>query len=515
LELLTVAFYLLIFGKLKSSTTTRKLNPDRILSSIVSKQGRNYFNHTHPFYLFGIKRNMNHADKLGTEKIGSLLLKFSLPAIIGMIVNALYNVVDRAFVGQAGGSLAIASITVCFPIMLILMGFGMLIAMGANALISLRLGQQKKDEAEQILGNATTLLVGIPLLLSIIGLLYLKPLLTLFGASTDVLPQASDYMRIVLLGSVFQAIGFGMNNFIRGEGNPKIAMYTMLIGAVLNLILDPIFIFGFGWGIKGAAWATVISMVASATWVLSYYFGGKSHLKLRLKNLWLRYSVVMPIFALGSAPFVMQIAASAVQTILNRQLSIYGGDLAISAMGVVFSVAMLFLMPIFGINQGAQPIIGYNYGARQFDRVKKTYQLASIAATAITTAGFLIAFFFPSAIIALFNRGDTQLIEMGSRAMRTFLFMLPIVGFQIVSANYFQAIGKPRHAMLLSLSRQVLLLIPCLFILPGFWGLHGVFMSGPVSELGSSLLTGIFLLFEYRKLDKNHETEMIAFSTLS
>jgi Na+-driven multidrug efflux pump len=292
-------------------------------------------------------------------------------------------------------------------------------------------------------------------------------------------------------------------------------MFTMLIGALLNLLLDPLFIFVFGWGIEGAAWATVVSMFVSAAWVLWYYIGGKSLLKIRFKNLVLKQPVVLSIVALGSAPFAMQIAASAVQTLLNNQLSVYGGDLAISAMGVVFSILMLFLMPIFGINQGAQPIIGYNYGARQFDRVKKAYLLASIAATIMTTTGFLVAFIFPTFIISIFNKGDAQLIEMGSRAMRIFLLMFPIVGFQVVSANYFQAIGKPRHAMVLSLSRQVLLLIPCLFILPRFWGLDGVFASGPVSDVGSSLLTGLLLLFEFRKLDIKHKAELVAAEAVS
>ncbi|MFP4014985.1 MAG: MATE family efflux transporter, partial [Chitinispirillaceae bacterium] len=447
---------------------------------------------------------MNRADQLGTGRIGSLLFKFSIPAIVGMVVNALYNVADRAFVGQAEGSLAIAGITVSFPLMVVMMGFGMLVGLGANALISIRLGQKRNEDAERILGNAATLLVLVSLSLTLLGTVFLHPLLTFFGASADVLPFAQSYLRIILFGAVFQAVGFGMNNFIRGEGNPKIAMYTMLIGAVLNLALDPLFIFVFGWGLEGAALATVISQAASAIWVLSYYLGPKSVLKLHLRNLRLRWSVVWSIVELGSAPFFMQIASSAVITILNHQLGAYGGDVAISAMGVVFSVTMLFLMPIFGINQGAQPIIGYNYGARQFDRVKKAHYLASIAATLITLVGFTLAMLFPSAIISVFNRNDPRLIEMGSRALRIFLLMFPVVGFQVVTSNYFQAIGKPRAAMALSLSRQVFLLIPCLLILPGFLGLDGVFVSGPVSDFGSSLLTGTFFFLEMRKLNRKH-----------
>lgn len=448
---------------------------------------------------------MNRAEELGTGKIGSLLIKFSLPAIVGMVVNALYNVADRVFVGKGVGSLAIAGITVSFPVMLVLMGFGMLIGLGANSLISIRLGEKKKSEAELILGNSIVLLIIVTILLTTGGLIFLKPLLDLFGASSSVLPFASSYLKIILIGSIFQHIGFGMNNFIRGEGNPKVAMFTMLIGGILNIILDPLFIFVFKWGIEGAAAATVISQMVSAIWVLSYYFSGKSLLKIHFKNFKLNWNVAKSIFVLGSAPFSMQIAASMVNTLLNKQLSYHGGDLALSAMGIVFSIGMLFLMPIFGINQGAQPIIGYNYGARQFNRVKKTHLLASVAATVITTTGFFAAVFLPEVIIGFFNSGDNDLIELGSHAMRIFLSMFPIVGFQIVTSNYFQAVGKPHQAMLLSLSRQVLLLIPFLFVLPGIWGLNGVFASGPAADFGASLLAGTLFYFEMKSLQRKHD----------
>ena len=448
---------------------------------------------------------MNRAEELGTGKIGSLLLKFSLPAIVGMVVNALYNVADRAFVGKGVGSLAIAGITVSFPVMLVLMGFGMLIGLGANSLISIRLGEKKKAEAEQILGNSIVLLIIVSVFLTASGLIFLKPLLDLFGASSSVLPFASSYLKIILIGSIFQHIGFGMNNFIRGEGNPKVAMFTMLIGGILNIILDPLFIFVFKWGIEGAAAATVISQMVSAIWVLSYYFSGKSLLKIHFKNFKLNWNVAKSIFVLGSAPFSMQIAASMVNTLLNKQLSYHGGDLALSAMGIVFSIGMLFLMPIFGINQGAQPIIGYNYGARQFNRVKKTHLLSSVAATVITTTGFFAAVFLPEVIIGFFNSGDNDLIELGSHAMRIFLSMFPIVGFQIVTSNYFQAVGKPHQAMLLSLSRQVLLLIPFLFVLPGIWGINGVFASGPAADFGASLLAGTLFYFEMKSLQRKHD----------
>jgi len=446
---------------------------------------------------------MDRSKLLGEEKVGKLLLKFSIPAIVGMLVNAFYNIVDRIFIGNGVGKLGIAGITIGFPIMIILMAFGMLIGLGANALISIRLGENKKDDAELILGNSMILLILVSLIVSALGLIFLDPLLVLFGASKDVLPYAKEYLSVILFGAVFQSVGFGMNNFIRGEGNPRVAMITMLIGAVLNIILDYLFIFKFNMGIRGAALATIISQATSAVWVLSYFLGGRSLLKIHLKNLRLQFSVIGKIFAIGSAPFSMQVAASGITALLNNSLATYGGDTAISAMGIINSVTMMILMPMFGINQGAQPIIGFNYGAKKFDRVKKTLKLAIMAASTIVLIGFIATRLFPQQIIQLFNK-DKDLIKIGTNGMKIFLIMLPIIGFQIVSSNYFQAVGKPKHAMFLSLSRQVLLLIPALLILPRFLGLNGVWAAGPVADLGSSILTGTFLFYELRHLDERH-----------
>lgn len=450
---------------------------------------------------------MEHSKQLGEAKIGKLILKFSIPAIIGMLVNALYNVVDRIFVGQGVGSAGLAAISIGFPVMLIIMAFGMLIGLGSTALISIRLGEKNKDEAELIMGNAIVLLLVVSLTLTVIGLIFLEPLLQLFGASPEILQLAKTYMSIILLGAAFQNIGFGVNNFIRAEGNPKTAMLTMLIGAVTNIILDPIFIFGFKWGIAGAALATVLSMMVSAAWVILYYRGDRSTLKIRAANLILRAWVIRQIVALGSAPFVMQVAASGIMALINHSLVTYGGDLAVSAMGIVHSVMMLILMPVFGINQGVQPIIGYNYGARQFDRVKHALKLAIFAATAVTTLGFIFIQGFAEQIVQVFSRTDRELIALGAKALSTFMLCLPIIGFQVVSANYFQAVGKPRQAMFLSLSRQVLLLIPALLILPRFFGLNGVFYAGPTADLLSSMLTGTWLIYEMKHLDARHLEE--------
>ncbi len=447
---------------------------------------------------------MDRSHVMGEGSIPRLLLKFSVPAIVGMLVNALYNVVDRIFIGLGVGPLGIAGVTVGFPIMIVQMAFGMLIGMGATALISLRLGEKKKEEAERILGNALSLLVLVSLALAAAGLIWLRPLLTLFGASPAIMDQGREYLGVILAGSVFMGVGFGMNGFIRAEGNPRTAMLTMLIGAVLNTLLDPLFIFVFHLGVRGAAIATVISQAVSAAWVLGYFLRGRSLLKLRLPNLRLRREIASGIVALGFAPFAMQLAASVLNAMLTRQLQHYGGDLAIAAMGIFFSLNMLIFMPVFGINQGAQPLIGYNYGARRFDRVRQTLRLAVAGATAVMLAGFAAVELFPSFLLRLFSRDSASLLAIGVPALRICMAALPIVGFQVVAASYFQAAGKARLSMLLMLSRQVLLLIPAILILPRFLGLLGIYYSVPLADVGSALLTGACLLLELRRLERQH-----------
>jgi len=447
----------------------------------------------------------DRAKKLGEGNIPYLLLTFSVPAIIGTVAQALYYVVDRIFVGQAVGPDGIAGITVAFPFMLILLAFAMLVGFGATALVSIRLGEQKRNEAEQVLGNAFSLLVVASVVLTVVGLALLDPLLKAFGASQAVLPFAHDYLKIIVLGSVFQVVGFGLNAVIRGEGNPRIAMFTLLIGVLLNVVLAPILILGFGLGMKGAALATVASQAVSAVWVLAYFLGGRSLLKLRPANLRWHRPICAAIFALGSPLFVMQLAAGVMNGLLNHQLHDYGGDLAVSAMGIIYAVFMMIAMPIFGINQGAQPIIGYNYGAENFDRVKRALQTAVAAASAIALSGFLLTTLFPSQLIRLFSRQDEALLDLGTHAMRTCTMMLPLVGFQIVSSSYFQAVGKPRHALVLSLSRQVLILIPAVLVLPYFFGLDGVWAAFPTADFTSSLITGVWLFLELRHLHRRHQ----------
>jgi putative MATE family efflux protein len=447
---------------------------------------------------------MDRSTQLGQTGIPRLLFRFSVPAIVGMTAQAFYNLIDRVFVGHALGPEGIAGTTVAFPFMLIVLALGMLISFGGTALISIRLGQGRKAEAEQVLGNTAVLLILGSMLITDIGLFWLDKILVLCGASDRALPYARDYLEIIVLGAVFQTVGFGLNAAIRGEGNPRIAMLSMLISVVLNVILAPIFIFRFSWGMRGAALATVISQAVTAAWVVVYFCGGASVLRFRARNMRLDAAVCGDLLVLGLPPFVMQLAAGVLQSILNHQLGVFGGDLAISVMGILYAIVMIVAMPIFGITQGAQPIIGYNYGAKRFDRVKQTLQMAILAATGLTVLGFGVLMLFPAQVIRMFNGEDEALLALGIHAIRVSTLMLPIIGCQIVGASYFQAVGKPKEAIFLTLSRQVLLLIPAALILPRFFGLDGVWAALPTSDFGAFLLTGICLLTELRRLDAQY-----------
>jgi len=440
------------------------------------------------------------AHRLGNDRIPSLLATFSIPAIVGMIVQAIYNVVDRIFIANGVGMNGLAALTVSFPIMLILMAFGMLIGFGANSIISISLGQKKEEYAERVLGNAVTLLSCGALAITAVGEIFLEPILIAFGASPETLPDALIYTRIILAGSIVNGIGFGMNNFIRGEGNPRYAMGSMLIGAGTNLVLDPVMIFWFGWGVAGAAIATVIGQALSCAWVLTYFLSGRSHLKLRKRNLRLDSKIVSRICAVGSAPFSLQISHSVTNAIVNNQLQVHGGDIALSVMGVLYSTVTIFMMPIFGLNQGAQPIIGYNFGAGQYRRVRRTVGFSAAAATALLLFGWLLTRLAPDFVISLFNRGNTDMLAMGVHAMGIYLMFWPLIGFQVITSGYFQATGRPAWAMLLSLSRQVLFLIPLVVFLPRFYGLDGVWWAMPVSDLLSVILSVTVFIRELRFL---------------
>lgn len=449
---------------------------------------------------------MDRSQELGQTPVGKLLLKYFMPAIIGVLANALYNIVDRIYIGRGVGALALSGLSVTFPIMIIAMAFGMLVGMGAASLVSIRLGQQKRPEAEKILGNAFTLLIVISFGITILGLVFRDTILSMFGAGPETLGYARQYITIILWGNVFQGIGFGMNNMIRAEGHAKTAMYTMLIGAVANSLLDPLFIFVFKMGVAGAAIATVISMAITSTWVFLHFTGSKSGLRLKTANLRLDKKIVLGIFSIGMAPFAMQLAGSVINALFNIQLIKYGGDLAVGAMGIINSVAMMVIFCVIAVNMASQPIIGFNYGARQYARVKRTLKLALIAATCITVTGWLAVEIFPQAIISLFNTSDPRLLEIGVRGIRILLFMFPVVGFQIVGSNFFQAIGKAKISMFLNLLRQVIVLIPMVLILPPILKIDGVWLSGPIADLIAASITAVMILREVKKLNQKSVT---------
>ncbi|GHV92522.1 MATE family efflux transporter [Spirochaetia bacterium] len=440
-------------------------------------------------------------DRIGTARIGKLLLDFSIPAIIGMVVNAIYNIVDRIYVGQGVDPLGIAGITIAMPPMIILMAASMLIGVGANSLFSIRLGEGRRDEVEKIMGHAFALLFLIPGIVIVTIFVFMdKILIDIMGASEAVFPYAKTYLRIILYGGIFSAMGPGINHFIRSDGHPRTSMLTQLLGAVINIILDPIFIFGFGLGIAGAAWATILSQFISFVWVICYFNSRYTKLRFRFRDMRLELKLTLKIMAIGFAPFAMQLAIGLVNIILNRSLFTYGGDVAVAAMGIVYSILVMIFMPLQGLNQGVQPIIGYNYGAKKYDRVLRAYKLAVLSSTLFVTAGFLLLQLFPGFFIAIFRNEQGPLMDMGTRALRICTIFLPFLGFQIISANYFQAIGKPVQGTVLSLSRQILFYIPLLLILPRRFGIYGVYSAMPAADSLAILLSAIVMIREVKRL---------------
>ncbi|KDR95430.1 putative efflux protein, MATE family [Peptoclostridium litorale DSM 5388] len=436
---------------------------------------------------------------LANEPVGKLLIKFSTPAIVGMLINVLYNIVDRIFIGRGVGPLAISGVGLTFPFMTIIMAFGMLVGIGGAALISIRLGEGKKEEAEKLLGNTFVMLIIVSLGVTAFGLILRDPLLKAFGASAQTFKYAKEYITIILAGTLFNALGFGLNSAIRSDGSPNIAMATNLIGAITNIILDYLFIMKLGLGIKGAAYATLIGQSFNTIWVIKYFIGSRSSIKLKTKNLRLEKRLVMGIFAIGMSPFAIQLAGSVINIIANKALLTYGSDYAVGAMSIMISIAMMFLMPVFGINQGAQPIIGFNYGAAKYDRVKSALYKSIGSATLLSVVGAIAVQSAPASLMRIFTP-DADIISIGTGGMKILMLMLPVIGFQIVASNFFQAIGKAKVSLFLSLLRQVIILIPLLLILPAKLGLFGVWVSYPISDMLSSLITLVFLAKEIKTL---------------
>ena len=439
--------------------------------------------------------------RLGEQKISKLLVNLSLPATIGMMVNALYNLVDTIFVGRGVGALAIGGLTIAFPIQMVIMAFAQMIGIGAASAISRSLGAKDIEKADYVAGNSFLLIVILSSIIAAIGLTFTEPMLRLFGATDTILPYAKDYITIILWGSVFFSFAMSSNNLIRAEGNAKVAMATMLIGAILNIILDPIFIFVFKMGVKGAALATVISKFVSFLYVLTYLYSGKSSLKVKLHHLKPKIHIMTEILTVGFASFARHATGSIVAIVVNNSLRIFGGDMALIIVGIVHRVTMFVFMPLFGVVQGMQPIVGFNYGAKKLDRVKETLKLSLITTTAIATFGWLLVQLFPFEIISVFTR-EPEIIEKGSTIMRIVISMVPLIGIQIVAAALFQSLGKAVPSLILALLRQVLLFIPLVIILPRVLGLGllGIWIAYPAADILSVVLTVLFLRSELKKM---------------
>ena len=437
------------------------------------------------------------ATELGTETIGKLLRQYAIPTIIAMTASSLYNMVDSIFIGHGVGPMAISGLAITFPLMNLAAAFGSLVGVGASTLISVKLGQKDYATAQQILGNVVTLNLIIGIGFTIVTLLFLNPILYFFGASEATLPYARDYMVTILLGNVVTHMFLGLNAVLRSAGHPQQAMMATIFTVIINTILDPLFIYGFNMGIRGAAVATILAQVISLCWLIKL-LNKKNEIIHFHKGIYrLRRILVENIIGIGLAPFFMNLASCMIVILINKGLKEYDGDLAIGAFGIVNRIVFLFVMIVMGLNQGMQPIAGYNFGARQYHRVNQVLKLTVIIATLVTTSGFIAGELFPHLVVSAFTSDET-LINMAARGLRIVVMTYPIIGFQMVTSNFFQSIGMAKKAIILSLSRQVLILIPCLIFLPMCWGVDGVWFSMPISDFLASLIAGVMLYNQFQ-----------------
>lgn len=429
-----------------------------------------------------ITNNKKATLELGTRPVGRLLFEYALPAMIAMVASSLYNIIDRAFIGQMVGPEAIAGLGITFPFMNLSAAFGAAVGVGASTAISVKLGQKDYKTAQHLLGNTVTLNVLIGLTLAVFCLWLLDPILLFFGASEQTLPYAREFMQVILLGNVVTHMYFGMNAVLRAASKPRHAMAATLFTVVMNILLDVVFIWWWHWGIRGAAFATILSQTMAMIWQLSLFSNQKELLHLKRGIFRLKGYLVRLIISIGISPFLMNVCACVIVIFMNNQFVRYGGDLAVGAYSISNSIAMIFVMFVMGINQGMQPIAGYNYGAKQFDRLMRVLALAIVSASVIMTIGWAIAMFAPYQCARLFTK-DPELIRLGIEGIRINMALFPIIGFQMVITNFFQCIGKVKISIFLSLSRQLLFLLPLLLILPTFYDLNGVWASLPLSDL--------------------------------
>lgn len=452
----------------------------------------------HKFRIFAPMIKQNSPLVLGTEKIGKLLTQYAIPAIIAMTASSLYNMADSIFIGQGVGPLAISGLALTFPLMNLAAAFGSLVGVGASTLVSVKLGQKDYEGANKVLGNVLVLNVILGLAFTVIFMFLLDPILYFFGASEQTITYARDYMNIILMGNVVTHMYLGLNAVLRSSGFPRLAMYATLASVVINCILNPIFIFGFGWGIKGSAWATVISQVISLTGQMIHFSRPTQLLHFKKGIYRLKKEIVKGILYIGMSPFLMNFCSCVIIILINRGLKEHGGDMAIGAYGIVNRIAFLFVMIIMGFNQGMQPIAGYNFGARQYSRVTEVTKLTMMWAVGVATAGFLMCQLFPSAIVRIFTEYD-ELINEAVYGLHIVFAVFPIVGFQMVATNFFLSIGMSKKAIFLSLTRQMLFLIPCLLILPPLMGTLGVWISIPIADTTATIVTAVVLVNQFRK----------------
>lgn len=429
---------------------------------------------------------------LGHEKVGKLLLEYSLPAIIAMTATSLYNIIDRIFIGQGVGALAISGLALTLPFMNLGIALGALIGVGAATLVSIRLGEKRGEEASLILGNTVVLNFIISTIYSIITLVFLDEILYLFGASSETLPYAREFMQIILTANVFTHLYMGLNSIMRASGYPVKSMLITLFTVGVNIVLAPVFIFLLKWGIRGAALATVIAQLSGLTVTVIHFMKKSSFLHFMKGHFTLNAGIIRAIFSIGMSPFVINVCACLIVIIMNLKLVTYGGDYAVGAYGIINSVLMCVVMIILGLTQGMQPIAGYNFGAQQLDRVRTVFRYTVISATCISSAGFFISEFLPGQIAFAFTN-NSELIDLSVTGMRIVMIMFPFVGFQIVTSNLFQSIGKAKIAVILTLSRQVFFLIPSLLLLPYIFGLKGVWVAIPVADFSAIIVTFFIL----------------------
>ncbi len=435
---------------------------------------------------------------LGTENIGKLLMQYAVPAIIAMTASSLYNMVDSIFIGHGVGTMAISGLALTFPLMNLAAAFGSLVGVGAATLISVKFGQKDYDTAQRVLGNVFVLNILLGVAFTVIVMAFLDPILYFFGGSDETVGYARDYMYIILLGNTITHLYLGLNAVLRSSGHPQKAMYATIATVIINTILDPVFIYGFGWGIRGAAIATIVAQIISLMWQL-WIFSSKEELLHFHRGIFrLKRKIVFDSLAIGMSPFLMNMAACFIVILINQGLKKYGGDLAIGAFGIVNRLVFIIVMIVMGLNQGMQPIAGYNFGAKQYERVTKTLKLTIIYATGVTTFGFIIGMLFSDTVVGIFT-SDAELIELSAKGLRIVVMFFPIIGFQMVTANFFQSIGMASKAIFLSLTRQMVVLLPCLLILPRFFGAAGVWYSMPISDLLASLIAGTMLVWQFRK----------------